>query len=156
MKPYPSTEELRQVFDYVDGSLYWKIKPSITTHKGSLAGSFHKATGYWQVSYRTKRYLLHRLIWIWLGKNLDLNMEIDHINRNRTDNKIENLRQVPRKINRKNRKAEFVCFHKTTGKWRAYLAKNNNGQKKYIGYYETKENALQAVKEYHERGHPSQ
>jgi len=28
MKEYPSTEELRKVFDYVDGCLYWKIKPA--------------------------------------------------------------------------------------------------------------------------------
>jgi len=151
MTKHPSTEELRKAFDYVDGCLYWKIKPSVKTKIGDKAGSQHKATGYMQVSYKNKRYLLHRLIWIWHGNEIDLAKEIDHINRCRTDNKIENLRQVTRSVNRNNRKAEYVCKHAQSKKWRAYTTKEQGKLKKYIGYYETKEEALKAVKKYYER-----
>ena len=152
MKKYPSTEELREVFDYVDGCLYWKIKPSVKTKIGDKAGSQHKATGYMQISYKNNRYLLHRLIWIWHGNSIDTTKEIDHINRCRTDNRIENLRQVTRAVNRSNRAAQYVYKHTQSKKWRAYTTEKQKQVKKYIGYYETKEEALEAVKKYYEWG----
>ncbi len=110
MKPYPSTEELRQVFDYVDGSLYWKIKPCMAVSIGDKAGTNKGAQGYSRVMYKKSTYLIHRIVWVWHGNSLDENLEIDHINRNRADNRIENLRQVSKAKNLENQKGDLVCY----------------------------------------------
>jgi hypothetical protein len=145
MSGHPSTEEIKNTFNYVDGCLYWKIKPAVAVSIGDKAGSLHKKTGYMQVSYKNKRYLLHRLIWVWHGNELSKELEIDHINRNKQDNRIENLRQVTRKENRKNRKADYVCFDKAANKWYAYTSKNCLKGRKFLGYYNTKEEEAVSV-----------
>ena len=85
MKKYPSTKELRRIFDYVDGYLYWKIKPSMSVNMGTLAGCLDKHSGYVTIMYKRTSYLMHRLVWIWHGNTLVSGLEIDHINRNRQD-----------------------------------------------------------------------
>ncbi len=149
MKQYPSTEELRQVFDYVDGCLYWKIKPCMAVSIGAKAGSTKGANGYVRVMYKCSTYLVHRIVWVWHGNSLDENLEIDHINRNRSDNRIENLRQVTRAKNSENQKGNMVCYCpsvKSKNKWKAYTKQTSTNRQVHLGYYETKEDALRALK----------
>jgi len=149
MKPYPSTEELRQVFDYVDGSLYWKIKPCMAVSIGDKAGTNKGAQGYSRVMYKKSTYLIHRIVWVWHGNSLDKNLEIDHINRNRADNRIENLRQVSKAKNLENQKGDLVCYCpsiKSKKKWKAYTKQAGKAKQVHLGYYETKQDALQALK----------
>lgn len=148
MKEYPSTEELRATFDYVDGCLYWKIKPAMCIFVGDKAGTPKGNNGYCRIQYKGSTYLVHRLVWIWHGNKLEEGMEIDHINRVRADNRIENLRQVTRTENLANQKRLLVCFlpsRKGKNKWKAYTKQTKQQKQKHLGYYRTKEEALKAV-----------
>lgn len=67
---------------------------------GSVAGT-HDNRGYIRVTIDTRRYLAHRLAWKLVnGAEPEF---IDHINGDRTDNRIENLRPVSRTQNNRNR-----------------------------------------------------
>jgi hypothetical protein len=151
MKKYPSTEELRKVFEYVDGCLYWKIKPNRNIPIGRKLGSLC-SNGYLKGTYKKQTYLLHRLIWVWHGNKLEKNMEIDHINYDRTDNRIENLQQLTRAEHDMRKKGKYVFYHKQMKKWQAYTKQTKENKTKVIGYYQTEQEALKAVKEYYEWG----
>lgn len=137
-----NTQEAKKFFDYLNGKLYWKIGP----RKNKKVGSMHP-TGYIQVQWNKRLWQLHRIVWIWHGNELIKGLEIDHINRIKTDNRIENLRQVTRSVNNANRKAVFVNYCK--GKWKAYTSRLlGQGKQIHIGVFETKEEAEKAVKLY--------
>jgi len=59
------------------------------------------AEGYCRVSFDSKRYLAHRVVWLYVHGSWP-EFDIDHINGNKSDNRLENLRDVPAKINRQN------------------------------------------------------
>lgn len=61
--------------------------------EGAVAGSKHSA-GYYEVRINTELYLVHRVVWVIHGNTLDSNMVIDHIDGDRKNNKISNLRQI--------------------------------------------------------------
>lgn len=89
-------EELRQElfrrFDLINGEFFWKIQLFNGVFVGKKAGSYKK-TGYYEVSVNKKVYQAHRLVWLWY-KGCMPTKSIDHINRNPSDNRIENLREA--------------------------------------------------------------
>ncbi len=75
--------------------------------------------------------------------------DIDHINGNRSDNRLHNLRLATRSQNNHNRHApraaihgKGVTFHKASGRFRAYL--NINHKQISFGYFDTVEEAKDA------------
>jgi hypothetical protein len=126
---------------YQDGILFW-IKRSgrgSHIHPGQRAGGFHK-DGYLQTKIFGKMHLNHRLIWLihhgrWPAEQLD------HINGDRQDNRIENLREVTNSQNsqnQKNRKTNTsgfpgVCWNKTSKKWSSYAYKDK--KRIHLGYF---------------------
>lgn len=88
-------------YDPETGVFVWRVI-SGKARPGARAGSSHNA-GYTEIRYRGVRVLAHRLAWWWAHGSLPAN-EIDHINGVRTDNRIANLRDVPRSINNENLK----------------------------------------------------
>lgn len=104
-------------------------------------------TGYRRVSFDSKRYLAHRVAWLYVH-SVWPSKDIDHINGDRGDNRIANLRDVPNSTNRENMRAARVDnasgylgvhFHKQAKKWRARI--QVSGKSRHIGLYDTPEEA---------------
>jgi len=82
--------------------------------------------------------------------NAPKGMEVDHINRNKLDNRRENLRIVTRKTNsynlpvckRNTSGVRGVSWHKTRGKWRAHIYKDY--KQIHLGVFTTFEDAIAA------------
>jgi hypothetical protein len=115
-------ELINEYFEYKDGKLYWKInKPNSKIKAGEKAGYINN--GYCVIKLNHKKYLEHRLIYTLFKGDIDKNLIIDHIDQNRSNNKIENLRIVDRGINRMNTdKSKNVKFIK--GKYIGVFIRN--------------------------------
>lgn len=120
-----------ECFEHRDGKLYWKkvAHPNKQYLVGQEAGSIHK-TGYRHVTWRGKIHKVHRLIF--LLEYGYLPSEVDHINGDRQDNRIENLRAATRSENQCNRPAlanntsgyPGVTWHKKSKAWCVRVMKN--------------------------------
>jgi len=126
---------VREIFNYdpETGILTWKVKKSRNVNIGDAAGcEFKNRSGkrYLRVSINDKLYFTHRIAW--LHFNGALHHEIDHIDGNGLNNKLNNLRDVPRLDNSKNQRKSTrnksgivgVCWDRTYNKWRAYIRVN--------------------------------
>lgn len=141
-------ELLHELFEYREGQLIRKKTTSPNAKAGNPAGG-KDTLGYITVSLRGKRYLAHRLIWLMHYKYLP--MFVDHINGDKSDNRIENLREATKAENAHNsamRKdntsgAKGVGWHKARNKWRAYL--QLNGRYVHLGLFTKISEAKAAV-----------
>ena len=99
-------------------------------------------------------FSIHRLIALHFIPNPQNLREIDHIDQNKTNNSISNLRWISKSNNNRNRpkfknsssKYMGVYFDKHAGKYKAQIKINNKN--KYIGYYEKEEDAARAFDDY--------
>jgi len=131
-----TTIQLKELFNYKDGNLYWKVYKGPRAPLGSIAGNVRK-DGYCRITIDGKSYLAHRLIWLWHGKKLNTIIELDHINNNQSDNCIENLRLATRLQNEHNKPKKGYRFE--AGKWRAKI--KINGKQKHLGMFDTEDEA---------------
>ena len=88
----PTFEQIHAAFDYVPETGQLRRKSN-----GRIAGTI-QTDGYRQVSIRGRLLLAHRVIWFMHHGKWPVHM-IDHINGERDDNRIENLRDVPQVVN---------------------------------------------------------
>jgi len=143
-----TTKEIRTLWDYRDGELWWKER-----RRGRMmdrpAGCFDNK--YRRIELNGRLYQMHRLIWLWHGRELVDGLVIDHIDNNPSNNRIENLQQILHADNLRRR--EFVnnskggvAFHKSAGKWRARLMRNNKDI--HLGLFETREEAVECLENY--------
>jgi hypothetical protein len=88
------------IYDEVTGNLLWKIDSPPNFVKGKIAGTINN-TGYYRTKVFGKKYLNHRIIFAMHHGYMP--KYIDHIDRNRLNNKIENLRPATRRLNAINR-----------------------------------------------------
>jgi hypothetical protein len=145
------TQELiRKLFYYENGKLFNKTRRSQSTLIGEEAGSLHR-TGYRQIAINRKLYQTHRLIYIFHNGEIADGLYTDHIDRDKSNNNIENLRLVTNQENGFNRGAKGYCFHKRDNKFQAQI--RLNGKDTYLGSFNTAEEAraiyLEAKKELH-------
>ena len=130
-------DELKRKFLYKDGRLYKYIE-----RKGIYkeAGLDHHS-GYRYVFINKKYQAEHRLVWLYHYGYLPEN-DIDHVNRVKDDNRVENLREVSRSCNVRNspqRKdnrfgIRGVTWNKERGKWHVNIS--NNKELIYLGLFE--------------------
>lgn len=140
------------------GLFFRKVKTSNNCSMDKPMGSVD-TYGYLWASVDGKIYRLHRLAFIYVN-GLVLNSDVDHINMDRKDNRIANLRQVDRSTNMQNKlrpsvnnKSGFlgVFCDKRRGKFYAQIRKD--GKNTHLGTFETAESAhaayVTAKREYH-------
>lgn len=102
-------------------------------------------SGYYCVSIGDNRYLAHRLIWLYVyGVLPDF---IDHINRDKLDNRLTNLRSVSRRINSENRACNGVDLsRRITKPFRSRITVK--GTSKLLGHFATYEAAKDCYLKY--------
>lgn len=99
-------DEARTIWSYDSGTghLTWLVNPGPTEMIGKRIGVGPYSNGvYVTVFYKGHGYKAHRLAWL-LHYGVWPKHEIDHINGNRADNRISNLRDVPHHVNQMNQK----------------------------------------------------
>lgn len=144
-------EYLKDNYDYIEtGFLSYKTKSKngrIGILKGNVAYD-----GYLRVSIKNTNMSYHRMIWLWHHKTLP--KYIDHINRIKSDNRIENLRETTTSQNmanvekfKKNPSCVYkgVSFHKKHKRYIAHI--NYMGKLIHIGYFLDPKDAAKAYDE---------
>ncbi len=139
-------QELKGTVRYHEGELLW-LDSKKGVAKGSRAGSISKAHGHRDIRIKNHLYFEHRLVWLYHNGYFP-ELDIDHINGDRQDNRIENLREVSRSCNLQNMKKSKanktgfpgVFYKKELDKFQAYITVRK--KRHYLGYYVT---ALEAA-----------
>lgn len=129
---------MHKFFEYKsDGTLVRKARPESdfktkgafhtfhTRFAGKPSGCECKITGYILVGIGKKLELAHRVIWQMHFGEIPQDMVIDHINQNKKDNRIENLRLASKsqnalnsKISKNNKSGhKHISFHEKRNKW---------------------------------------
>jgi len=144
-------EELLDMLDYNPrtGVFLWRDPRSNRHAVGDEAGWVTRS-GHIRIKIFGRSYLAHRLAWFYV-KGVWPSL-LDHINQNPADNRIVNLREATRRMNRLNSKKNAnnksghagVCWHAVTHKWRAYV--NIDKRQKQIGLFVKLEDAVAARK----------
>ena len=147
VNPSPPLEVLRQYFNYNPdtGDLTWKVHRGGYARKGSLAGALDP-DGYLRVRINRIRHRVHRISWcLHYGEEIPENTFIDHINGDRSDNRIENLRVVTSSgncFNRVKHRLETpetaIGVAKSGNRWKAKVGNT------HLGVYETYVEAVAA------------
>jgi len=139
-------KRLKELLDYYPdiGEFFWLVDRK-GTRAGNIAG-FNKG-GYTQIGIEGSIFYAHRLAWLYVYGYFPEN-GIDHINRNKSDNRICNLREVSRSCNlrntgnKKNNTSSIkgVSWHKPTKRWHSQIGLN---RKVYnLGYYHSFDEAV--------------
>lgn len=126
---------------YDDGKLFWKNPPTNRTKEGQEAG-WVSGNGYRLISLKNNILPAHHIIWfMFYGCFTHEGLELDHIDMNKLNNRIENLRVATRSQNARNKlprgkTSKYKGVDKLpSGNYRASL---NN---KHLGVYSTEEEA---------------
>lgn len=137
-------ERVRELFEYrEDGALVWKNNNRETCQ-------YVGPNGYRMVGVDGGKHTAHKIVFLW--HNGYVPKVIDHKNRIRIDNRIENLRECSFSENnfntakRNNRSGKVgVFFRKDIDKWQAYI--HFDGKKKSQGCFSTFKDAVEARRE---------
>jgi len=173
-KALPSTEVLRQLLWYEPqtGKLYWKERSVASFVSGSGRYTAERAAKIWNSKYAGRAALnsvdpglgyrkgsvggrkvyAHRVIWAMQTGQWPAG-EVDHINGDRADNRLQNLRDVPRRINAKNARCRAtntsgmmgVWQIRQTGKWRSSIT--IDGRTRHLGCFPSFAEASRARRE---------
>lgn len=143
-KPDLTKEFLNEIFEYKDGVLFHKNRDKTKFSRINSFVYFNKYVAHNKVKTHVRKdgyigmvvcrrqMLFHRVVFIMFNGEITSGIEIDHIDRNKNNNKIENLRQAKKCENQRNRKTNSnsisgikgVYLRPETGKYRAKIKKD--------------------------------
>ncbi len=132
-------------FDHETGKLFRRSN-------GKEAFTTIGDTGYMRGSIFNYDCFAHRIIWAIIYNDFP-KYQIDHINHDRSDNRLSNLRAVTHEENARNQKlfntnTSGVCgvvFDRDRRKWRAQIRVDRKN--KYLGLFNIKDDAVSARKD---------
>lgn len=144
-------ERLKTLLHYnkVTGVFTWRVSRRGTSPVGSIAGSVPNSDGYIQIKIDGVLHKAHRLAWFYVT-GIQPASEVDHKNRDRTDNRFRNLRlcdEAQQAWNRSTRSDNTsgmagVSFKRDTGNWIVRIQKR--GIRLYVGEFSSKSEAIAA------------
>jgi hypothetical protein len=150
-KPLPCIDYLRSILEYdpIVGTFTWKKSIGPRSKQGAIAGSIN-SNGYVTIKLGGRSYLSHRIAWLFITNEDPCDLFIDHVNGNKSDNRLINLRLCKHEENMRNSKRPMtnksgykgVSFDKERSKWSASISINNKTVK--IGRFDTPELAHMA------------
>jgi hypothetical protein len=152
--PLPTQQELIELFECHPNGIITSKYAKTNRKIGASVGVKNKY-GYLSAKIKQKSYYVHRLIWTICNGEIPEGFDVDHMNGNRADNKIQNLRLVTRQGNnqnlqssKSNSKTKLLgsCFHKASKKFRSQIMED--GKYKHLGLFDT---ALEAHNAYLKR-----
>ena len=151
---YPSSDQIQSRVFYHEGNLYWRTPLGRGQAVAGRRIGSKSSNGYlvvnWPMPTGRHKLLVHRLVWMMFNNTLP--PLIDHINRNKEDNRIENLRPLSfaenaRNCGNKNLKYDLprgVTIQKSRYKAQIKL----DGKTTYIGIFDTSEEAATAYAQF--------
>lgn len=155
LPPYEYLHE-HLTYDADTGQFWWRIARR-GRRMNNEVGSINKASGYRIIRLTdydaATGYYAHRVAWKMYHGDIDTHMTVDHINRQRDDNRIDNLRLMLLQDQAGNRDDPVWegregmprCVHVTTNIDRPYrVMLSVNGKQKHIGMYASVEDAVLA------------
>lgn len=137
-----TAKRLRELLHYdpTTGVFTWAIRVSNCVKVSDIAGSM---TGgrYWHIKLDGKKYQAHRLAWFHAYGEWPKG-EVDHIDGDRLNNRIANLRDVPSTVNQHNLRRAFsnnkLGLLGVSQKGNRFLAEIQVSRKKiHVGYFAT-------------------
>lgn len=143
-EPILTAMQLRKQLDYNPHTGLFLCKANPTREKGRLT-----TNGYRQIMVNGERFAAHRLAWLYAYGQWPEG-QIDHINRVKDDNRIENLRVVTPKQNNENQGVQNkntsgysgVRWSERNRKWVADIG--HLGKSVYLGMFVNKQFAIEA------------
>lgn len=159
MNKYDLTQDqLMQALHYDPETGVFKRRSRMTASKiGTVPKNPRHA--YLNIGIGFHVYRAHRLAWLYVHGSWP-DGQIDHINGDKLDNRISNLRVATTSQNKQNmRKARSdsrsgligASWHTKSNKWRAAI--QIDGKKKHLGYFDTPEEAHQVFMEHKRERH---
>ena len=152
-------EKARQMlaYDQNSGNFYWRESPRIGVKAGSQAGTIN-SKGYRLIKIDGRHILAHRLAWYFVHGRLPFD-QIDHIDCNRDNNCIKNLRECNNaqnaqrssvgKINKTGHRG--ICYLPRHKKYQASIGYNN--KRKNLGLYQDFDEAVEVYELAKQRVH---
>lgn len=134
-------------YDPLTGLWRWVRPNSGRAKKGWFRGS-KSSTGYLVIQVNKKLYGAHRLAWLYVHGSLP-EEHIDHINCDKEDNRIDNLRTATHAENLWNRRHTVRSSTGVKGVFknkRGYRAEIQANKRRYfVGYFSSVEDAMVAI-----------
>ena len=136
------------VVSYADGCLYWTQPVRIGINAGDRAGAL-ALNGYRFLTYKRVQAKEHRIVWALHYGEISPGLVVDHINRQRADNRVENLRLLSNRENTSNWQERKLPVGITArcGRFRAQARGKGNKQTS-IGTYDTVQEATAARQQF--------